>query len=237
MPQLSLSWLGLGPLAASPWLLLLLVGASWLLARVLAWTYTFYDTCRRLRSFPQPPKTNWFWGHLDLIPPTEQGLKALTQLVATYPQAFTTWMGPTIPIITLCHPDAIRAVLNASDSELRGRSLVHTEPGERLWGCAPLVGGARACHRAHLPPHLHQAKWQHLTSEGSARLDMFEHISLMTLDSLQKCVFSFDSHCHDTTASGISWVLYNLARHPEHQERCQQEVRELLRDREPDEIE
>ncbi|XP_021518139.2 cytochrome P450 4F6 isoform X2 [Meriones unguiculatus] len=196
------------------------------------------------------------------------------------------------------------------------------------------------------------AKWQRLASEGSARLDMFEHISLMTLDSLQKCIFSFDSNCqespseyiaailelsalvvkrsqrlllyadflyyltadgrrfrkacdlvhnftdavirerrrtlntqgvdaflkakaktktldfidvlllakdehgkelsdediraeadtfmfggHDTTASGLSWILYNLARHPEYQERCRQEVRELLRDREPEEIE
>ena len=42
---------------------------------------------------------------------------------------------------------------------------------------------------------------------------------------------------HDTTASALSWTLYNLARHPEYQERCRQEVRELLRDREPEEIE
>ncbi|CAO2604688.1 Cytochrome P450 4F6 [Lemmus lemmus] len=198
------------------------------------------------------------------------------------------------------------------------------------------------------------AKWQQLTAKGSARLDMFEHISLMTLDSLQKCIFSFDSNCqpcrspseyiaailelsslimkrqrqlflhmdflyyltpdgrrfrkacdlvhdftdavirerrrtlhsqgvdefvkakaksktldfidvlllakdehgkelsdediraeadtfmfggHDTTASGLSWILYNLARHPEYQERCRQEVQELLRGREPEEIE
>lgn len=195
------------------------------------------------------------------------------------------------------------------------------------------------------------AKWNRLISEGSSRLDMFEHISLMTLDSLQKCVFSFDSNCqehpseyiaailelsafvtkrhrqiflhmdflyyltpngwrfrkacnlvhgftdaviqkrrrnlfsqgsheslqgkakaktldfidvlllakdedgkelsdediraeadtfmfegHDTTASGLSWVLYNLAKHPEYQERCRQEVQELLRDREPKEM-
>nr|KAF6480790.1 hypothetical protein HJG59_010615 [Molossus molossus] len=117
---------------------------------------------------------------------------------------------------------------------------------------------------------------------------MFEHISLMTLDSLQKCVFSFDSNWpgvsaadflkakaktktldfidvllltkdedgkklpdediraeadtfmlegHDTTASGLSWVLYNLAKHPEYQERCRQEVQQLLRDQEPVEIE
>uniref|UniRef100_A0A8C3YHF1 Uncharacterized protein n=1 Tax=Catagonus wagneri TaxID=51154 RepID=A0A8C3YHF1_9CETA len=196
------------------------------------------------------------------------------------------------------------------------------------------------------------AKWQRLASEGHTRLEMFEHISLMTLDSLQKCVFSFDSNCqekpseciaaivelcalvskrnqqvflhtdflyylspggrrfrkacrlvhdftdaiiqerrrtlpsqgsqdvlrakakaktldfidvllmakdedgkglsdediraeadtfmfagHDTTASGLSWVLHNLAKHPEYQERCRQEVQELLRDREPQEIE
>ncbi|KAK2497700.1 hypothetical protein MC885_011460 [Smutsia gigantea] len=66
MPQLSLSWLGPDTVGASPWLLLLLVGASWLLARLLAWSYTFYDTCSRLRSFPQPPLRNWFLGHLGL---------------------------------------------------------------------------------------------------------------------------------------------------------------------------
>ncbi|XP_051026827.1 cytochrome P450 4F1 isoform X2 [Acomys russatus] len=196
------------------------------------------------------------------------------------------------------------------------------------------------------------AKWRRLISEGSSCLDTFEHVSLMTLDSLQKCVFSFDSNCqekpseyiaailelsalvasrhqnpllhmdllynltpvgmrfrkacrlvheftdaviqerrctlpdqglddflkskaksktldfidvllltkdedgkklsdediraeadtfmfegHDTTASGLSWILYNLAKHPEYQERCRQEVQELLRDREPEEIE
>ncbi|XP_045846000.1 cytochrome P450 4F2-like isoform X3 [Meles meles] len=47
--------------------------------------------------------------------------------------------------------------------------------------------------------------------------------------------FMFEGH--DTTASGLSWVLYNLAKHPEYQERCRQEVQELLRDREPQEIE
>lgn len=67
MLQLSLSWLGLGSTAAFPWHLLLLGGASWILARILACIYVFYDNCRRLRCFPQPPKPNWFWGHLGMV--------------------------------------------------------------------------------------------------------------------------------------------------------------------------
>uniref|UniRef100_A0A2K6FKT1 Cytochrome P450 family 4 subfamily F member 152 n=1 Tax=Propithecus coquereli TaxID=379532 RepID=A0A2K6FKT1_PROCO len=371
MPQLSLSWLGLGPLAASPWLLLLLVGASWLLARVLAWTYAFYNTCRRLRCFPQPPKGNWFWGHLGMVPPTEEGLREVTQLVATYPQGFMKWLGPTLPVITLCHPDFVRSVLNASAAVAPKDVIFYSFLKPWLGDGILLSAGDKwSRHRRMLTPAFHfnilkpyvkifnksvnimHAKWQRLASEGSVCLDMFEHISLMTLDSLQKCVFGFDSNCqespseyiaaiselsalivkrnrqlflhadflyyltpdgrrfrracdlvhnftdaviqerrralesqgvddflkakaksktldfidvlllakdengkelsdkdiraeadtfmfggHDTTASGISWVLYNLARHPEYQERCRQEVRKLLRDREPKEIE
>uniref|UniRef100_A0A5F5PSZ9 Cytochrome P450 family 4 subfamily F member 124 n=1 Tax=Equus caballus TaxID=9796 RepID=A0A5F5PSZ9_HORSE len=371
MPQLSLSWLGLGPVAASLWLFLLLVGVSWLLARILVWTYTFYDIVRCLRCFPQPPKRNWFLGHLGLFPPTEEGLRDVTQLVANYPQGFVTWMGPVMPLVTLCHPDMVRTIVSAS-AAIAPKDVVFYRFLKPWLGDGLLLSGGDkwSRHRRMLTPAFHfnilksyvrifndsvnimHAKWKRLASEGSAHLDMFEHISLMTLDSLQKCVFSFDSNCqekpseyisavlelsalvtkrnqqitlhmdslyhlipdgwrfhracrlvhdftdsviqerrrtlpdqglddllkakakvktldfidvlllakdedgkelsdediraeadtfmfagHDTTASGLAWVLYNLARHPEHQERCRQEVRELLRDREPKEIE
>lgn len=68
MPQLSLSWLGLGPRSVSPWLfLLLLISASWLLARILTRIYVFYNNCCRLRCFSQPPRRNWFLGHLGVV--------------------------------------------------------------------------------------------------------------------------------------------------------------------------
>ncbi|XP_073909955.1 cytochrome P450 4F1-like [Castor canadensis] len=371
MPQLSLSWLGLGLEAASPWLLLLLVGASWLLARVLTRIYACCENSRRLQCFPQPPKRNWFLGHLGMVPPTEQGMKEVTQLVGTYPQCFMTWVGPVIPVINLCHPDTIRPILSASVAVAPKDMMVYSFLKPWLGDGLLLSSGDKwSCHRRMLTPAFHfnilkpyvkifndsanvmHAKWQHLISEGKNRLDMFEHISLMTLDSLQKCIFSFESNCqekpseyiatildlsalvmrraenpllhmdflyqltpngrrfhkacrlvhdftdaviqerhrtlpdqglddflpakaksktldfidvllltkdedgkmlsdediraeaetfmfggHDTTASGLSWVLYNLAKHPEYQERCRQEVRELLRDRDPKDIE
>jgi cytochrome P450 len=42
---------------------------------------------------------------------------------------------------------------------------------------------------------------------------------------------------HDTTASGISWTLYSLAKHPEHQRTCQQEVDEIFRNKKSEDIE
>lgn len=47
--------------------------------------------------------------------------------------------------------------------------------------------------------------------------------------------FMFEGH--DTTASGVSWMLYNMARHPEYQQRCREEVDALLEDKEDGRIE
>ncbi|XP_025721740.2 cytochrome P450 4F6-like [Callorhinus ursinus] len=281
------------------------------------------------------------------------------------------WIGPFYPVLRLVHPTFVAPLLQAPATiipkDMFFYNLLKPWLGDGLLLSA---GDKWSHHRRLLTPAFHfeilkpyvkifnksagimHAKWQCLALEGSTHLDMFEHISLMTLDSLQKCVFSFDSNCqespseyiaailelsalvvkrqeqiflhmdflynltpngwrfrracnlvhnftdaviqerrralisggshdflkakakaktldfidvlllakdedgkqlsdediraeadtfmfegHDTTASGLSWVLYNLAKHPEYQERCRQEVQELLRDREPQEIE
>lgn len=42
---------------------------------------------------------------------------------------------------------------------------------------------------------------------------------------------------HDTTASAISWTLYSLAEHQEHQTLCQQEIDSILDGRSDDTVE
>ncbi|EHB00068.1 Leukotriene-B(4) omega-hydroxylase 2 [Heterocephalus glaber] len=371
MTELSLSWLGLGPVTASPWLIGLLVGASWLLGQFLTWIYAFYANSRRLRCFPEPPRRNWLLGHLGMIQSSEDGLLYTQGPARTYGDVCCWWVGPWHVVVHIFHPSCIKPVLFAPAAIALKDVLFYSFLRPWLGDGLLLSAGDKWSQRRHmLTPAFHfnilkpyvkiftestntmLAKWQRVASWGSTRLDMFEHINLMTLDSLQKCVFSFESNCqekpseyiaailelsalvakrqrqlwlhpdslyhltcdghrfrkacrlvhdftdavirerrhtlpnhgtddflkakarsktldfidvlllskdedgkelsdediraeadtfmfegHDTTASGLSWALYNLARHPEYQERCRQEVRELLRGREPEDIE
>ncbi|XP_069446805.1 taurochenodeoxycholic 6 alpha-hydroxylase-like isoform X3 [Ovis canadensis] len=57
-----------------------------------------------------------------------------------------------------------------------------------------------------------------------------ENGSSLSDEDLRAEVDTFMFEGHDTTASGISWILYALASHPEHQQRCREEIQSLLAD-------
>ncbi|KAK7814439.1 hypothetical protein U0070_008807, partial [Myodes glareolus] len=70
------------------------------------------------------------------------------------------------------------------------------------------------------------------------RLDFLDILLLSKLqdgkslsdEDLRAEVDTFMFEGHDTTASGISWIFYALATHPEHQQRCREEVQSVLGD-------
>ncbi|KAJ1063859.1 hypothetical protein K5549_009171 [Capra hircus] len=57
-----------------------------------------------------------------------------------------------------------------------------------------------------------------------------ENGSSLSDEDLRAEVDTFMFEGHDTTASGISWILYALASHPGHQQRCREEIQSLLAD-------
>ncbi|XP_078063013.1 ultra-long-chain fatty acid omega-hydroxylase-like isoform X1 [Mustelus asterias] len=337
---------------------------------VLRLLWRFRENTRRLRCFKGPPRRSWLMGHLGMINPDEEGMRKIAELVLTFPRTMKTWLGPALPLISLFHPECIKRVLLASAPIAPKDKLFYGFLKPWLGDGLLISKGERwARHRRLLTPAFHfdilkpyvkifnqstnilHEKWSGLIAEGASSLEMFEHVSLMTLDSLLKCTFSYDSNCqlkssdyitaiyelstlvvkrerclphhidfiykhsangkrfaracnlvhsysldvvqrrrevlkeqgtetwlqskrgkvmdfldilllskdedgnglsdeaiqseadtfmfegHDTTASGISWVLYNLARHPEYQSKCRAEIEDLMRTKDDDELE
>ena len=52
----------------------------------------------------------------------------------------------------------------------------------------------------------------------------------LTAEEIRQEVDTFLFEGHDTTASAISWLLYAMAKHPEIQQRCREEVQSLFED-------
>uniref|UniRef100_A0A8C5W2K6 Cytochrome P450 family 4 subfamily F member 22 n=1 Tax=Microcebus murinus TaxID=30608 RepID=A0A8C5W2K6_MICMU len=356
--------------AVSALLLLLLFLAFRLLLRLARLCWRFHATCRRLRCFPEPPRRSWLLGHLGMYLPNETGLQDEKKVLDNMHHVVLVWMGPVLPLVVLVHPDYIKPLVGASAAVAPKDELFYGFLKPWLGDGLLLSKGDKwSRHRRMLTPafhfdilkpymrifnqcaHVMHAKWRRLAEGSVVSLDMFEHVSLMTLDSLQKCVFSCSSNCqesmsdyisaimelsalavkrqyrlhqyldfvyyrtadgrrfrracdtvhrftdqvirerrralrqqgaeawlkakqgktldfidvlllakdedgkelsdediraeadtfmfegHDTTSSGLSWVLFNLAKYPEYQEKCREEVQEVMRGRELEELE
>uniref|UniRef100_A0A6Q2Y0U0 Cytochrome P450, family 4, subfamily F, polypeptide 3 n=1 Tax=Esox lucius TaxID=8010 RepID=A0A6Q2Y0U0_ESOLU len=290
---------------------------------------------------------------------TEEGLQAVDRLVRTYKHSCSWFLGPFYSLVRLFHPDYVKPLLLASASITVKDELFYGFLRPWLGQSILLSNGEEWSRRRRLlTPAFHfdilrnyikifnhssdvmHAKWRRLVANGESCLDMFSQISMLTLDSLLKCTFSYNSNCqensseyiaailelsnliidrrgrilhhwdwwywrtpegrrfkracdivhgylverfmgakctmmvnllycpipplplsqdeegqglsdedvkaeadtfmfagHDTTASGISWVLYNLSQNQDYQDRCRAEVNDLLQDRQTEDIE
>ncbi|XP_043942776.1 cytochrome P450 4A4-like [Protopterus annectens] len=160
-------------------------------------------------KFPGP-QLHWLYGNVHEYPEDERALNNLYKYSKEYPCACPFWTGPFNAFLLLTHPAYAKTILSS------------TEPKDDVaykfiipWigdGLLVLSGQKWFRHRRLLTPGFHYEilkpyvklvadstnvmldKLERLMQKGSS-VDIYQHVSLMSLDSIMKCAFSYNSNC------------------------------------------
>ncbi|NWR70730.1 CP4B1 protein, partial [Centropus unirufus] len=189
---------------------------------VLLKVVQFYQERRKLisalKAFPGPP-THWLYGHNHLIT-TDNTLNQLVAWAEEYPYAFPRWFGPVLPSVVIHHPEYAKIILSRTAACMTRLEepvvpLLFVSPGQ---GLLILDGSKWFQHRKLLTPAFHYDvlksyvalisdsvkvmldKWEKKILEQNS-VELFQDVSLMTLDSIMKCAFSYNSNCQTQSNS------------------------------------
>ncbi|KFP75358.1 Cytochrome P450 4B1, partial [Acanthisitta chloris] len=184
------------------------LGVIFVLLKVVQFYRERRKLVKALEAFPGPPK-HWLYGHNHMIY-TEKRLHQIVSWGEEYPYAFPRWFGPVLPSLEIHHPEYAKSILGRTDPKAKvPYELVVPWIGK---GLLTSDGAKWFQHRKMLTPAFHYDvlkpyvtlmsdsvkvmldKWDKKSIERKS-VELFQDISLMTLDSLMKCAFSFDSNC------------------------------------------
>lgn len=176
-----------------------------------------------LSDFPGPP-AHWLYGNLDLMKPEEEFHNA-AELTKKYPHCHSLWFGPSLGFLAINHPEYAKMVYSRGDPKsLMVYKFLIPWIGRGLL----ILGGPKwQQHRKLLTPGFHYDVLKPYVSSmvdsvkqmldilekvvsknPTASVEMFEYVSLMTLDTIMKCSFSYQSSCQiDRNNSYIKTVL------------------------------
>ncbi|NXY48014.1 CP4B1 protein, partial [Ceuthmochares aereus] len=190
------------------------LGVIFVLLKVTQFYQERKKVINALKAFPGPPK-HWLYGHNHLITSTN----ILNQLVSwgeEYPYAFPRWFGPALPSLIVHHPEYAKIILGQTDRKPK-IPYIFLVP----WigqGLLILDGTKWFQHRKLLTPAFHYDvlksyvalmsdsvkvmldKWEKKNLEQNS-VELFQDVSLMTLDSIMKCAFSYNSDCQTQSNS------------------------------------
>ncbi|KAJ1063860.1 hypothetical protein K5549_009172 [Capra hircus] len=158
---------------------------------------------KALHHFPSPP-SHWFYGHKREFQ-QESELPLLLKRVEKYPRACVHWLWGTRAFVLVYDPDYMKMVLGRSDPKAH-IAYRYLKP----WigtGLLLLEGQTWFQHRQMLTPafpydilkpcvglmadsvQVMLDKWEELVIQDS-HLEIFGHVSSMTLDTIMMCAFS-----------------------------------------------
>ncbi|NXA48302.1 CP4B1 protein, partial [Nothocercus julius] len=183
---------------------------------VLVKVAQFYQKRKKIvtamEAFPGPPK-HWLYGHIREM--NQNKVLGQVQVWAEeFPYAFPRWIGP-FPSLLIHHPEYARTIFGRGDpKDLATYKFLIPWIGDGLL----IAGGAKWFqHRKLLTPAFHYDvlkpyttlmsdsvkvmldKWEKNKERKS--VELFNDVSLMALDSVMKCAFSYNANCQTQSNS------------------------------------
>ncbi|KAM8930919.1 cytochrome P450 4B1-like [Pelodytes ibericus] len=196
-----------------------------LLGKLIVFYYRWRNLQIALQSFPGPP-THWLYGNVHQFRRDGKDLERVMVWVKAYPKAFPLWLGKFVTSLTITHPEYAKAVFGRSDPKAStGYNFLIPWIGK---GLLILSGDTWFQHRRLLTPGFHYDvlkpyinlisdatkvmldNWDSLCDKDES-VELFEHVSLMTLDSIMKSAFSYHSNCQTDNDSSYIKAVYELS--------------------------
>ncbi|XP_029308136.1 LOW QUALITY PROTEIN: cytochrome P450 4B1-like [Cottoperca gobio] len=171
------------------------------------------DAFQRIEAFPGPP-AHWLFGHAKEFQQNGEDLDKLVKWGQQYPYVFPLWFGPFLCLLNIHHPDYMKMIMAEPKDDLIYH-FIESWMGE---GLLVSKGQKWFRHRKLLTPGFHHNvlkpyiklmsesvktmldKWESYANTNES-FEVFEHVSLMTLDSILKCAFSYNSNCQTEGAT------------------------------------
>ena len=186
-----------------------------LVVKLLLWIafnifYRLQQT-KQLREFKGPPP-HWFFGNIQQTK-RGYGILKVMEWKAKYGPVFLIHVGPVMRALVVTSPEYIQPILNRSDPKDSNYSLFKPWIGD---GLLVSSGEKWKRNRRLLTPAFHFGilkpyqclfsqsanqmvdKWKNLVHrKPNESVEMYEHVSLMTLNSLMKCIFGIQSDLNE----------------------------------------
>ncbi|XP_018429979.1 PREDICTED: cytochrome P450 4B1-like, partial [Nanorana parkeri] len=202
-----------------------LLCAGLLLLKAFSLSYRWRKLQSAVQDFPGPP-SHWLYGHVNQFRRDGKDLDRLMVWVEKYPNAFPLWIGKFVTSLVISHPEYAKAVFGRSDPKAStGYNFLIPWIGK---GLLVLSGNTWFQHRRLITPGFHYDvlkpyiklisestnvmldKWDPLCNKEES-VELFQYVSLMTLDSIMKCAFSYNSNCQTNNDNSYIGAVYDLA--------------------------
>lgn len=211
-------------LALNVAVVLALTLAAWKIATFLAqWRHA----CRCLKGLPSGNYSHWLWGVLPFLKTDDYTVRMATQVAHDNEwQLLGGWFGPFIPVVGVYHPAPLHQILKQPKNE-RTYRLFAPWLGD---GLLISKGKKWARNRRLLTPAFHfdilkpyvlvynscleelLHAWSAAARSGHT-VRVFEHVSLLSLDIILQCAFSYKSECQGAkNAHPYIKAVYDLSR-------------------------